>query len=59
MARDFYNACKEVASTLVYALPGEETVNCQSIDQGEGYLNRKLMGEELDNLDQDNNLTKC
>ena len=56
---DFYKVCKEVASTLVYALPAEETDKCQPIDQGEGYLIKKLMGQELDKyLEQSDNLTK-
>ncbi len=34
---DFHNICKEFASTLVYALPAEETDKYQLFDQGKGY----------------------
>eukprot|EP00794_Sanderia_malayensis_P001546 gene1546-1709_t len=56
---DFHNVCKELASTLVYALPAEEKDKCQPVDQGDGYLIKKLMGQQLDKyLEQSDNLLK-
>ena len=45
----FHGVAKELASTLVYALPSEETDKVQPVDQGEGWLKEKtIMGQQLD-----------
>ena len=41
----FHNVAKELASTLVYALPPEETDKVQPVDQGEGWLTKTIMGQ--------------
>ena len=59
MTEEFHATCRELASTVVYPLPPEETDKCQPIDQGEGFLIKKLMGKELDkHLEESDNLEK-
>ena len=59
MTQEFHMKCKELASTLVYPLPPDETDRCQPVDQGEGNMIKKLMGEELDHhLEEGENLER-
>eukprot|EP00794_Sanderia_malayensis_P013638 gene13638-15064_t len=59
MTQQFHSACKQFASTLVYPLPPGETDKCQPVDQGEGYMIKQLIGQELDKyLEEDDNLEK-
>ena len=54
-----HEKCKELASTLVYPLPPDETLKCQPVDQGEGNMIKKLMGKELDHhLEEGENLER-
>ena len=48
VSEDFYKECSVKANTVLYTLPPEETDKVQPIDQGEGYLIKKLIGAELD-----------
>ena len=55
----FHSVAKELASTLVYALPPEETDKVQPVDQGEGWLTKTIMGQQLDKyLEKKDNLRK-
>ena len=59
MTEEFHTSCKELASPVVYLLPSDETDKCQHVDQGEGYLIKKLMGNELDKyLEKKDNLER-
>ena len=48
VSEDFYKECSVTANTVLYTLPPEETDKVRPIDQGEGYLIKKLIGTELD-----------
>ena len=55
----FHSVAKELASTLIYALPPEETDKVQPIDQGEGWLTKTIMGQELEKyFEKKDNLKK-
>ena len=57
MTEEFHSVCKELASTVVYPLPPEETDKCQLVGQGVGNLLQELMGKELDKyLEKKDNL---
>ena len=57
MTEEFHSVCKELASTVVYPLPPEETDKCQLVGQRVGNLLQELMGKELDKyLEKKDNL---
>ena len=59
MTEEFQATFRELASTVVYPLPPEGTDKCQPIDQGEGFLMKKLMGKGLDkHLKESDNVEK-
>ena len=59
MTEEFHSVCRELASTVVYPLPPDETDKCQPVDQGVGNLIKELMGKELDKyLEKEDNLNK-
>ena len=59
MTEEFHSVCRELASTVVYPLPPDETDKCQPMDQGVGNLIKELMGKELDKyLEKADNLNK-
>ena len=59
ITQEFHMKCKKLASTLVYQLPPNEMDKCQPVDQAEGNIIKKLMGEELDHyLEEGENLER-
>ena len=59
MTEEFHSVCRELASTVVYPLPPDETDKCQPVDQGVGNVIKELMGKELDKyLEKEDNLNK-
>ena len=49
----FHQACRKKANMIVYMLPANQTDKVQPIDQGEGYLMKKKIGECLDSWLED------
>ena len=53
----FHQVCRKKANMIVYMLPPNQTDKVQPIDQGEGYLMKKKIGECLDSwLENEKNL---
>ena len=53
----FHQVCRKKANMIVYMLPPNQTDKVQPIDQGEGYLMKKKIGECLDSwLEDEKNL---
>ena len=53
----FHQVCRKKANMIVYMLPPSQTDKVQPIDQGEGYLMKKKIGECLDSwLEDEKNL---
>ena len=54
---EFHTISRKEANTLVYPLPLSSTNKVQPIDTGEGYMMKKLIGDQLDrHLENDKNL---
>ena len=55
--KDFIKFAEKKANMIVYMLPPNQTDKVQPIDQGEGYLMKKKIGECLDSwLEDEKNL---